>query len=141
MPIDRRLRRLERRVGLGQPAPDDGAEYALIPVEEYAETNRDMTEIQAGWAGINAHWRRAYEEWLPYFEAAEAEAAAVGPGGMIRRRRLSDEAELKLDKLLEKLRRDRDPMLDAARAERRARRAPWPAPWSPPPLPELEERV
>jgi hypothetical protein len=68
---------------------------------------------------------------LPRFEAEEAEAAAVGPGGMYRRRKwLSPAGERQIEETLEKARADgRGALFDAKRAERRSRREPWPAPY------------
>lgn len=127
-PVSSRLSRLERRLGLTPSVPEDG-EFVELAVEEWIESWRDEAEIRAEWAQGSDHWRRVYEGWLPRFEAAEAEAAAVGPGGVIRHRRLSEGAERQLEEMIEKLRRDWGPTIDAARAERRARRAPWPAPF------------
>jgi hypothetical protein len=77
------------------------------------------------------YWLEKYEEWVRTIYAdAEAEAAAVGPGGMIRRKRwLSPAGERQIEATLEKARADgRGVLFDAKRAERRSRREPWPAP-------------
>jgi hypothetical protein len=124
---------LEKKLGLGAPDPDEGdpSEFHEVALAELVETERDLRQISEGWARLNDHWRRAYEELLPLFEETEALAAAVGPGGMIRQRRLSEGAEIQLEKLQEQMRAERGAEFDAAKAERRARRAPWPAPFQP----------
>jgi hypothetical protein len=129
MPIGSRLARLEKRLGVGAPPPDEDAEYELVPVEEWIELRRDLRELGEEIAERNDHWRRVHENRLADFEADEAEAAAIGPGGFYRRCRLSEAAERQIDKILEGCRRGREAELDAARAKRRARRAPWPAPF------------
>jgi hypothetical protein len=128
--VGRRLDKLERCLGIAQPVPDDGGDFIGFPVEEWIEGQRDMREIHEEWAQGSDYWRRVYEEtWIPPFEAAEAEAAAVGPGGVIRRRRLSEAAERQIEETLEKVRAKWGPTFDAMTAGRRRRRAPWPAPY------------
>jgi hypothetical protein len=118
-PTASRLKRLERRLGVDQVRDDDDGDFELIPVETWIEGWRDLMEIHAGWAQGSDHWRRVYEEWLPRFEEVEQEAAAVGPGGVIWQKRwLSEGAQRQIEAMVEKLRRDWGPRIDAARAER-----------------------
>jgi hypothetical protein len=122
-----RLRRLERRLGIGRQVHDDDDLHDVIPIAEWIERERDLRHLIEEMAQGYEPWRQAYERLLPDFEAAEAEAARIGPGGVYRRRRLSDAAEAQLDRMIEKLREDGE--YDRRRAELRSRREPWPVPF------------
>jgi hypothetical protein len=126
-----RLRRLEKRLGIHQPVHEDG--YELIPVETWIEGWRDLRAIHEEVArSSGGYWLERYEEWVrTHYEEVEAEAAAIGPGGMYRRRKwLSPAGERQIEETLEKARADgRGALFDAKMAERRSRREPWPVPY------------
>jgi hypothetical protein len=125
MTVGVRLKRLEKRLGVGRPVHDDDGEYDLVPIADWVESMRDVRELMEEMARYGDHRRRMHEEWLPLFEVDEAEAARIGVGGVYRRRRLSDAAEAQLDKLREGF----APEFDRRKVERRSRREPWPAPF------------